>query len=362
MAKISGLLGRMKDEGFEDVAFMSDPATGLYGVIAIHDTTLGPGFGGTRIMPYRSEEDALEDALRLAKAMTYKNAACGIDFGGGKAVLIGDPKKVKTEAYLRSFGKHINGLAGRYITGVDVGTDSDDMVVILRETKYVVALPEAWGGCGDTTAATAFGLYAGLKTAAGMVFGDDDLGKRTVAIQGTGHIGAFLTRRLAEDGARLFITDVDKGRAAALAKETEATLVEPDAIFDLQCDILSPNALGGVMNDDVIPRLKCALVAGAANNQLLREMPHSRLLLERGIVFVPDFILSAGGVMNNSYQFTGYNREKAYGEIGKRIPANVEKIIAESRAQNVTPLQAAMSLAAGRIHAAGLLKRYYLKA
>lgn len=362
MPATSGLLGRMKDEGFEDVVFMSDPATELYGVIAIHDTTLGPGFGGTRIMPYKSEADALEDALRLAKAMTYKNAACGIDFGGGKAVLIGDAKKVKTEAYLRSFARHINGLAGRYITGVDVGTDSDDMVVLLRETKYVVALPEAWGGCGDTTAATAFGLYGGLKTAAGMVFGDDGLGKRTVAIQGTGHIGTFLARRLAEDGATLYITDINQERAEALGRETGATVVEPDAIFSVPCDIFSPNALGGVMNDVVIPQLRCTVVAGAANNQLLDEARHSGMLMERNITFVPDFILSAGGVMNNSYQFTGYNKEKAYGEIGKRIPANVEKIIADSRTTGVTPLQAALKLAEDRINAVGSLKKYYLRA
>jgi leucine dehydrogenase len=354
------LLNRMKEEGFEDVVFMSDPATDLLGVIVLHDTTLGPGFGGTRIMPYKTEADALDDALRLAKAMTYKNAACGIDFGGGKAVLIGDPKKVKTEAYLRSFARHVNGLGGRYITGVDVGTDSGDMVVLLRETKYVVALPEAWGGCGDTTAATAYGLYNGMKMAAEMVFGDDHLGKRTIAIQGTGHIGTYLARRLAEDGAKLYIADIVKEAVDALGKELGATVVEPDRIFSVPCDVFSPNALGGVMNDDVIPQLRCKLIAGAANNQLLDEVKHSRTLMNRGITFVPDFILSAGGVMNNSFQFTGYNKEKAYGEIGRRIPFNVQRVISESRDEGITPMKAAMRLAEDRIKAVHALKRYYL--
>ncbi len=351
----------MREEGFEDVVFVSDRESGLEGVIAIHDTTLGPAFGGTRIMPYRSELDAVQDALRLAKAMTYKNAACGIDFGGGKAVLIGNPKVVKTEAYLRSFARHINGLGGRYITGVDVGTDSADMVVMLRETKYVVALPEEWGGCGDTAEATAFGLYCGMKMAAKMVFGDDDLGKRSVAIQGTGRIGTYLARRLAAEGARLYVGDVDEERARRLAEELGATLVGPRDILTVECDILSPNAVGGVLNDEVIPRLRCRLVAGAANNQLADEDRHARMLMQRGITFVPDFILSAGGVLNNSFQFTGYNRRKAYGEIETRIPANVERVIQDSERNGITPTEAALLLAQERIRAARALKRYYLK-
>lgn len=357
-----GLLARMREEGFEDVVFISDRDTGLAGVIAIHDTTLGPAFGGTRIMPYRSELDAVHDALRLAKAMTYKNAACGIDFGGGKAVLIGDPKVVKTEAYLRSFARHINGLGGRYITGVDVGTDSADMVVMLRETRYVVALPEEWGGCGDTAEATAFGLYCGMKMAAKMVFGDDDLGKRRVAIQGTGRIGTFLARRLAGDGAKLYVGDIDAERARRVGEEVGATVVGAAEVLTVECDILSPNAVGGVLDDEVIPRLRCRLVAGAANNQLADEGRHARMLMERGITFVPDFILSAGGVINNSFQFTGYNRRKAYGEIENRIPSNVERVIRESARSGITPTEAALRLAEERIKAAHTLKRYYLKA
>lgn len=357
----TGVLKRMLDEGYENVVLCSDPEVGLQGVIVLHDTTLGPGLGGTRLMPYRSEAEAVLDAMRLAKAMTYKNAAAGLDFGGGKAVLIGDPAKVKTEAYLRSFARHINGLAGRYITGVDVGTDPSDMVVILRETRYVVALPEAWGGCGDTTAATAFGLYHGMKAAAGAVFGRPELGARSVAIQGAGHIGSLLARRLAGDGARLYLADVDRGRAEALAAEVGATVVEPEAVYEVPCDILSPNALGGVLNDDTIPRLRCRLVAGAANNQLLDVTRHSRLVQDRGITFVPDFILSAGGVMNNSHQFTGYNREKAYGEIERIIPANVERVVAAAAGGEITPQQAAMRLAEERIRSLHRVRKFYLR-
>jgi leucine dehydrogenase len=354
------LLKTMTDEKFENVVFCSDPDVGLRGVIVLHDTTLGPGFGGTRIMTYPSETAAVRDAMRLSKAMTYKNAAAGIEFGGGKAVLIGDPNKVKTEAYLRSFGRHIDGLGGRYITGVDVGTDSNDMVVILRETKWVVALPESYGGCGDTTAATAFGLYHGMRAAAKAVFGDENLGSRSIAVQGTGHIGAILARDLARDGARLYLSDIDRPRVQALAAEIGATVMDPEAIYSVKCDIFSPNALGAVLNDNTIPRLDCKLIAGAANNQLLDVDRHSAMLMNRSIHFVPDFIVSAGGVMNNSWQFTGYNREKAYGEMEKVIPANVVRILADSKALGITPQDAARRLAEDRIGAVHKVRKFFL--
>jgi leucine dehydrogenase len=360
MAESFELLRAMAEERFENVVYCSDPDVGLRGLIVLHDTTLGPGFGGTRIMTYPTEADALRDCMRLAKAMTYKNAAAGIEFGGGKAVLIGDASKVKTEAYLRSFGRHIEGLGGRYITGVDVGTDADDMVIILRETKWVVALPESYGGCGDTTAATAFGLYHGMRAAARAVFGSEALGSRSVAIQGTGHIGAILARQLAGEGAKLYLADVNRERVEALAAEVGAAVVAPDAIYDVECDILSPNALGAVLNDDTIPRLGCRLVVGAANNQLLEAERHSAMLVGRGIHFVPDFIVSAGGVMNNSWQFTGYNRDKAYGEIARVIPANVARILGDSAARGVTPQAAAMALAQERIDSVQRLRKFYL--
>jgi leucine dehydrogenase len=234
------------------------------------------------------------------------------------------------------------------------------MVVILRETKWVVALPESYGGCGDTTAATAFGLYHGMRAAAKAVFGVENLGSRTIAIQGTGHIGSILAHDLARDGAKLYISDVNRRRVEALGAEVGATVVDPEAIYDVKCDILSPNALGAVLNDDTIPRLNCKLIAGAANNQLLDPARHSPMIMNRGIYFVPDFIVSAGGVMNNSWQFTGYSRDKAYGEMERVIPANVTRILADSKACGMTPQDAAMRLAEDRINSLHKVRKFFL--
>jgi leucine dehydrogenase len=357
----TALFEKLETGDFEQLVYGFDRLSGLKTIIAIHNTALGPAFGGTRMFPYPSEEAALEDVLKLAEAMTYKNAAGGIDFGGGKAVIIGDPRTGKTEDLLRAFGRVIQGLGGRYITGVDVGTDEDDMVIVHQETKYNVAMPEAYGGGGSTSAATAYGLHLGMMAAAGEVFGSDSLKGRSVAIQGVGHIGGRLVRTLVEEGARVFACDVDRESLAALAAEVRFETVGPEEIYDVPAEIFSPNALGGVLNERTIPRLKCRLIAGAANNQLADEKRDAVALAARGIAYAVDYILSVGGCINNSHQFLGYRRDRAYGQIAKNIPANIKTVFRMSREMGITTAEAARLMAEQRIQSAINRRRWYLE-
>jgi leucine dehydrogenase len=330
-------------------------------IVAIHNTTLGPAFGGTRMMPYKSEEDALKDVLRLSKAMTYKNAAGGINYGGGKAVIIGDPKVDKTEDLLRAFGRFIEGLGGRYITGVDVGTDEDDMVIVHQETNYNVALPESYGGGGSTSAATAYGLCNGIKAAAEETFGDSSLKGKTVSIQGVGHIGYVLAKYLLDEGARVIVCDVSEENLKRAKNDLKVEVVDPDKIYDQEVDIFSPCALGAVLNDNTIPRLKCKLIAGSANNQLADEIKHCRMIQDRGIVFAVDYILSVGGCINNTHQFLGYNRERAYGQIYHNITNNIKQVLRTSKEKKILTVEAAKLMAEHRMQMAVNRKSWYLE-
>ena len=351
----------MEYDDFEQIVYGYDKYSGLKCIIAIHNTALGPAFGGTRMMPYASEEAALKDALRLSKAMTYKNAAGGINFGGGKAVIIGDPKTEKTEDLLRAFGRMIEGLGGRYITGVDVGTDEDDMIIVHQETKYNVAMPESYGGGGSTSAATAYGLCNGMKTAAEMVFGDSSLKNKTIAIQGVGHIGYVLAKYLIDEGAHVIVSDVDERNLKRATEELKVDVVAPDKIYDLDVDIFSPCALGGILNDNTIPRLKCKLIAGSANNQLEDELKHCKMLEEKGISYAVDYILSVGGCINNSHQFMGYNRERAYGMVKNNITTNIRKVFEMARDMKITTSEAAILMAEHRMQMAINRKAWYLE-
>ncbi|MDW7670097.1 MAG: Glu/Leu/Phe/Val dehydrogenase dimerization domain-containing protein [Bacillota bacterium] len=350
----------MKDEEFEQIVYGYDKNSGMKALISIHNTSLGPAFGGTRMMPYESEDDALQDVMKLGKAMTWKNAACGIDFGGGKAVIIGDARKEKTEDLLRAFGRMVEGLGGRYITGVDIGTDENDMIIVRKETQYNVALPESYGGGGSTSAATAFGCFEGIKSAVKEVFDDKGLKNKRVAIQGVGNIGSVLARYLVKEGAEVIVSDVNEEAVQRLCQELGIQQVDPEAIYDLEVDIFSPCALGGILNDTTIPRLQCRLVAGSANNQLADEESHATLLKERGIAYAVDFIMSAGGVINNSHQFIGYHRERAYGQVA-RIGDAITQVFRMAREKNVTTQEAAMMLARQRIASAVQRKSYYLE-
>ncbi len=349
----------LEQDEFEQVVYGYDRFSGLKAIIALHDTTLGPGFGGTRMMPYETDQEALDDVLKLSRAMTYKNAAAGINFGGGKAVIIGDARKDKSEELLRAFGRMIDSLGGRYITGVDIGTVEDDMVTILKETKWCVALPESYGGVGSTSGATAYGLFHGMKSMAELVYGDASLKGRTVAIQGLGNIGFVLAELLLEEGAVVTAADVNEEALARAERELDLELVSADKIYEADVDIFSPCALGGVLNDDTIPRLKCKIIAGAANNQLKDDQAHSRMLDDNNIVYGVDYILSAGGVIANSHQFIGYIRDRAYKEIRMNISGNIKKVFNIAEEEGMTMVEAARRLAEHRIRMAANLKKWH---
>jgi leucine dehydrogenase len=280
--------------GYERVLVGLDGAAGYHGIIAIHSTTLGPAVGGTRYWSYKTEDDALTDALRLARGMTYKNALAGLPFGGGKSIILRDGNAVDREQLFRAHGRLVNSLAGKYITAEDVGTSPADMEYILKETTYVGGLQ---GRSGDPSPHTARGVFRAMQAAAKQKWANDDLAGKTVAIQGCGHVGYFLAGELARVGARLIVADVDPARVKRVVDDHHATSVAPEKIHSAEADIFAPCALGGVLNDQTIPQLKATLVAGAANNQLL-EPRHGDLLEQRGIVYAPDYAANAGGVIN----------------------------------------------------------------
>ncbi|MBK8500256.1 MAG: Glu/Leu/Phe/Val dehydrogenase [Flavobacteriales bacterium] len=302
----------MEKHDHEEILFCFDRATGLKAIIAIHDTTLGPALGGTRMWPYASETEALNDVLRLSRGMTYKSSLAGLDLGGGKAVIIGDARTQKTEAMFRRFGQFVDSLNGRYITAEDVGMSTTEMVNILKETKSVAGLPEEMGGSGDPSPVTAYGVYCGMKAAAKKAYGTDDLSGRKVSIQGAGNVGRYLVGYLLKDGAQVFLTDIHDDKLAAIKHEHHSiTLVRPEEVYDLDVDIYSPCALGATVNDDTLKRLKCSVIAGAANNQLADENVHGKSVMRKGILYAPDFLINAGGIINCAWERKGYNRKAA---------------------------------------------------
>jgi leucine dehydrogenase len=300
----------LMDGEFEQVVYNHDPASGLKAIIAIHSTALGPALGGTRFYPYGSEEEALADVLRLARGMSYKAAAAGLDLGGGKAVIIGDPKRIKSEALLRAHGRFVESLGGRYITAEDVGTYTGDMDVVARETSYVTGLSEAHGGAGDPSIMTAFGVFTGMHAVAEELWKDHSLEGRHVVVQGVGKVGHELCRLLSGAGVRLTVADVDVDHVATAVKEFSAETVEPDKVHATECDILAPCALGAIVNDDTLPELKCAAIAGSANNVLARS-EHGYALRQLGVLYAPDYVINSGGLINVADELRGYSHERA---------------------------------------------------
>ncbi|ACL69430.1 Glu/Leu/Phe/Val dehydrogenase dimerization domain-containing protein [Halothermothrix orenii] len=285
----------MAKEGHEQIIFFQEKKTGLKSIVAIHNTVLGPGLGGCRMWPYKTEEEALKDAMRLSKGMTYKSAIAGEDFGGAKTVIWGDPETDKSEGLFRVLGRYINGLGGRYSTGTDVGTTYDDFVILNKETPYVGALPKEYGGSGDSSIPTAYGVYNGIKACCKYKYGSDSLEGKTVAIQGLGKVGYKLAKHLLEEGCKVYGTDI-KEEYLERARQLGVDIVKTDEIYDIDCDIFSPNALGAVINDNTIERLKCDIVAGAANN-VLAEPRHGEMLHQKGILYAPDYVINGGGLI-----------------------------------------------------------------
>ncbi len=294
-------------EGYEKVIEIRKKEAGLHAIVAIHSTKLGPALGGIRIYPYKNRDDALNDVLRLAKGMTYKSALVELGLGGGKSVIIADPKKEKTKELLLAFGEALNMLKGSYIAAEDVGSTTEDMMIIKEKTPYVCALPTEKSS-GDPSPYTAWGVYRGIQAVAEFLWDTPHLYNKTVFIQGVGHVGSKLADMLFWHKANLIFSDVDEKRVKHLAQKYGAKVVDPNDCFDVECDIFSPCALGGIINEETIPRLKCKAVAGSANNQLKLPTDGDRIY-ERGILYAPDFIISAGGIINASYEFhpEGYN-------------------------------------------------------
>ncbi|HEY3568967.1 MAG TPA: Glu/Leu/Phe/Val dehydrogenase dimerization domain-containing protein, partial [Thermoanaerobaculia bacterium] len=337
---------QMVEMGHERVLFCSNPDVGLQAIIAVHSTVLGPGLGGCRMWPYASTEEAMLDVLRLSKGMTYKAAAAGLNLGGGKAVIIGDSKKDKTEELFRAFGRYVESLNGLYITAEDVGTGTEDMEVVHHETRWVTGLPPESGGGGDPSPVTAFGTLQGIKAAV-QHLGDDSLKGRSVAVQGLGSVGYNLARFLRDEGAKVFATDIDPEKTARAREELGAEIVPLNEILEVECDVVAPCALGAIINDESVPRLRCRIVAGAANNQL-KEDRHGQELHDRGILYAPDYVINAGGLINVYNELVGYNREVSM-RMARGIFANMARLFEIARAQSIPTYLAADRLAEERI-------------
>ncbi|MAJ44909.1 MAG: leucine dehydrogenase [Candidatus Marinimicrobia bacterium] len=348
----------MIQRGHEQVNFFSDPNSGLNGIVAIHNTTLGPSLGGCRMWQYESEEAALVDVLRLSKGMTYKAAISGLNLGGGKAVILGNSKKEKSETLFRSFGRFVEGLGGRYITAEDVGTSVKDMEWVRTETNHVTGISRALGGSGDPSIVTAYGVYIGMKAAVKAKLDKDSLEGLKIAVQGLGHVGMNLANYLYKDGAKLFVTDIDQKSVEKAVKDFNAIAVGLDKIYELDIDVFAPCALGAVLNDITIPKLKCSIIAGAANNQLEKSHEHGKALMSRGILVAPDYVINAGGLINVSNELEGYNRERAFNQ-AEGIYDTLMAIFKRSQEADIPTNIASDYLAEERIRMLGDLKSIY---
>lgn len=343
------LFEEMISKDYEQVVFCHDKSSGLKAIIAIHDTTLGPALGGCRMWPYETEEEALTDVLRLSRGMTYKNAAAGLNIGGAKTVIIGDPKKDKSEAMFRALGRYIEGLNGRYIIAEDVNTTVQDMNYMYEETDYVTGSTSSANGSGNPSPKTALGVYYAMKRTAKEVFGSDSLKGKTISVQGVGNVSYSLCEMLHEEGANLIVTDIFQESIDRAVNNLGATAVGPDEIYGVEADIFAPCALGGILNDETIPQLKVKAVCGSSNNQLLDIDKHGKMIEEAGIVYAPDYIANSGGVINVAEELTGYNEAKADEKI-KEVYTQIGKVFEIAKREKITTAAAADHLAEERIN------------
>jgi leucine dehydrogenase len=351
------LFDRMYTEDHEQVVFCADRAAGLKAVIAIHDTTLGPALGGVRMRSYASEQEAITDALRLAQAMTFKAALAGLDYGGGKAVVIGDHTTTQREALFRALGRAIESLAGRYIPTEDMGTTTADIERVRKESRFGVGRDEVFGGGGDPSPMTAWGIFCGLRACLEEVDGTAEFHGKTVAIQGLGKVGYSLARYLHEAGASLMVADVDASRTQKAVAELHARLVSPEEVLFQQCDILAPCAAGAIFSRETIPYLRCRIIGGGANNQLLTD-EDGDTLYQRDVLYAPDFAINAGGLINVADELGpgGYRRERAKAKTEAIYPT-LKTIFSEATRRSVPPHRLAVALAQERIQAVRQLRR-----
>ncbi len=342
-----GILKEMTAGGYEKILFFQDSETDLSGLIVIHNSTLGPAFGGCRMIAYLSEEAAILDAMRLSKAMTYKNSLAGLNHGGGKAVII-VPERIRDRKRLfQAFGAVVDSLGGRYITAVDSGTSTKDMDEVKKSTRYVAGFSIEKGGSGDPSPMTALGVLRGIEACVQFKLNRKDLEGLTVALQGLGHVGYPLAEHLYKSRAKLVVCDLDPDRVEKAMVAFNAAIVPPDRIYDIECDIFSPNALGAILNDQTIPRLRCSIVAGAANNQLAEDR-HGEMLAKRGILYAPDYAINAGGIINVAQEWEGYDEEKARRNT-ENIYNTMMEIFTRARREGKRPEEIADRLSEERI-------------
>jgi len=348
LSKIDPVFGQASFNDHEQIVFCHDKDTGLKAIIGVHNTVLGPALGGTRMWKYANEWEALNDVLRLSRGMTFKSAISGLNLGGGKAVIIGDSKIDKTPEMITKFGQYVNSLSGKYITAEDVGTTTADMDLIRDVTPYVTGISVERGGSGNPSPVTAYGVYMGMKAAAMHQFGSDKLSGKKVLVQGTGHVGETLIDYLTKEGALVQISDINEARMQEVSAKYGATIYSGDDVYSADVDIYAPCALGATINDATINNIKARVIAGAANNQLANEIVHGQILKDKGILYAPDFLINAGGIINVYAEIVGYDSAEAMRRTENIYNTTLE-IFALAEAQNITTQQAAMAIAQKRV-------------
>ncbi|MCL6218039.1 Glu/Leu/Phe/Val family dehydrogenase [Zunongwangia pacifica] len=348
LKKAAPVFGQLSFDNHEQVVFCNDKDTGLKAIIGIHNTVLGPALGGTRMWNYTSEWEALNDVLRLSRGMTFKSAITGLNLGGGKAVIIGDAKTQKTPELMMKFGEYVNSLGGKYITAEDVGMETADMDLVRDVTPYVTGISEERGGSGNPSPVTAYGVFMGIKAATKYQFGTDELEGRSVLVQGIGHVGETLVEYLTSDGAKVYISDISEERLQEVRNKYGAVIFEENDVYSAHVDIYAPCALGATINDDTVNRLNCKVVAGAANNQLSDEVKHGQILRERGIVYAPDFLINAGGIINVYAELEKYSRKEIMSKT-ENIYNTTLQILETAAKEDMTTHFAALKIAKQRI-------------
>lgn len=354
-AAVDDLFNLLAEHSHEQLSVFHEPSSGYRGIIAVHDTTLGPALGGTRFWRYATDREAVIDALRLARGMTYKAAVAGLNLGGGKSVIIGDNRITRREAIFRAHGRHVESLGGRYITAEDVGTSPGDMEYVHAETRYVVGLI---GRSGDPSPVTAYGVYRGIKACARHRWGTNDLAGRTVAVQGVGHVGYYLCQLLHGDGTKLVVSDIDAAKVKRVTDEFGARGVAPDDIYGVKAEVFAPCALGGIVNDDTLPRFTFEIVAGGANNQLAEER-HGDELERRGLTYAPDYVINGGGLINVNAELNGWTADRARSKAGE-IYDTILRVFEIASEEGIPSYRAADRLAQQRIAAIAQVRQNYV--
>ena len=346
--KVNPVFGQLSFDNHEQVVFCNDKDTGLKAIIGIHNTVLGPALGGTRMWKYNNEWEALNDVLRLSRGMTYKAAITGLNLGGGKAVIIGDSRSQKTPELMKRFGEFVHSLGGKYITAEDVGMETSDMDLVRTITPYVTGISKSKGGAGNPSLITAYGVYMGMKAACKFQFGSDDMEDKKVLVQGIGHVGESLVEYLTDEGAKVIIDDINPEHLYDVSKKYGAKIYEGNDLYSEDVDVYAPCALGATINDDTIYNIKAKVIAGAANNQLANEDIHGKILKERGIVYAPDFLINAGGIINVYAELEGYDKQEIMRKTENIFSTTLE-ILESSKSNNITTNRAAMNIAEARI-------------